>query len=59
MMEAFPLSDVLRKVFTGSGECARVDWTFFGLAMAEWSLICFAALALWALYAGFRQRKVS
>jgi disulfide bond formation protein DsbB len=59
MMEAFPLSDVLRKVFTGSGECARVDWTFLGLAMPAWSLICFVALALWALYAGFRRRKVS
>lgn len=59
MMEAFPLSDVLRKVFTGSGECARVDWTFLGLAMPAWSLICFVVLALWALHAGFRSRKVS
>ena len=59
MMEAFPLADVLRKVFTGSGECARVDWTFLGLAMPAWSLICFAVLALWALHAGFRRRKVS
>lgn len=59
MMEAFPLSDVLRKVFTGSGECARVDWTFLGLSMPEWSLICFVVLALWALQAGFRRRKVS
>jgi disulfide bond formation protein DsbB len=59
MMEAFPLADVLRKVFTGSGECARVDWTFLGLAMPAWSLICFVVLALWALHAGFRRRKVS
>ena len=59
MMEAFPLADVLRKVFTGSGECARVDWTFLGLAMPAWSLICFVVLALWALHAGFRNRKVS
>jgi disulfide bond formation protein DsbB len=59
MMEAFPLSDVLRKVFTGSGECARVDWTFLGLAMPAWSLICFVVLALWALHAGFRRGKVS
>ncbi len=59
MMEAFPLSDVLRKVFTGSGECARVDWVFLGLSMPEWSLICFVVLALWALQAGFRRRKVS
>lgn len=59
MMEAFPLADVLRKVFTGSGECAEVDWTFLGLSMPEWSLIWFLGLAGWALYAGFRRSKVS
>ncbi|MGH8025914.1 MAG: disulfide bond formation protein B [Pseudoxanthomonas sp.] len=59
MMEAFPLGDVVRKVFTGSGECARVDWTFLGLSMPEWSLIWFVALVSWALYAAFRGKKVS
>lgn len=59
MMEAFPLSDVLRKVFTGSGECAKVDWTFLGLSMPEWSLAWFTALALWALVAAFRGRNTS
>jgi len=59
LMEAFPLGDVLRKVFTGSGECAEVDWTFLGLAMPAWSLIWFVVLGLGALYAGFRGRKVS
>ena len=57
MMEAFPLADVLRKVFTGSGECAKVDWTFLGLSMPEWSLAWFLALAMWALFAAFRGRK--
>jgi disulfide bond formation protein DsbB len=57
MMEAFPLGDVLRKVFTGSGECAKVDWTFLGLAMPAWSLIWFVLLALWALYAACRTGK--
>ncbi len=56
MMEAFPLAEVLRRVFTGSGECAEVDWTFLGLAMPAWSLVWFVALGLWALYAGFVPR---
>ena len=59
MMEAFPLADVLRKVFTGSGECAEVDWTFLGLSMPAWSLAWFMALGLWALYAGFRRRTLA
>lgn len=55
MMDAFPMADVLRRVFTGSGQCAEVDWTFLGLAMPAWSLIWFVALALWALLTGLRR----
>lgn len=39
MFDVFPVMDVLRKVLTGSGECAKVDWTFWGLAMPAWVLI--------------------
>ena len=33
MLKVFSLSEVLVKVLTGSGECAKVTWTFLGLAM--------------------------
>lgn len=57
MMEASPLTDVIRKVLTGSGECAKVDWTFLGLSMPAWSLLWFLLLALWAAWAGFHRRR--
>ena len=44
MLKVFSLGEVLVKVLTGSGECARVTWSFLGLAMPGWVLI--AALAL-------------
>ncbi|HMB56942.1 MAG TPA: disulfide bond formation protein B [Arenimonas sp.] len=56
MIEAFPLQEVAKKVFTASGECAKVDWTFLGLSMPGWTLICFIVLATAALWAGFRKR---
>jgi len=56
MLDAFPLSKVLSMVFTGSGECANVDWTFLGLSMPAWTLAWFIALAVLALWAGFRPR---
>jgi len=56
MLEAFPLKKVIEKVFTGSGECAKVDWTFLGLSMPEWTLIWFLVLGVGALYAGFKRR---
>ncbi|HEV8693686.1 MAG TPA: disulfide bond formation protein B [Lysobacter sp.] len=47
---------LIQKVMTGSGECAKVDWTFLGLSMPAWSLIWLIALALWAGYVAFRRR---
>lgn len=45
MLDVFPLTDAIRMAFTGSGECAEVVWTFMGLSMPEWSLICFTCIA--------------
>jgi disulfide bond formation protein DsbB len=56
MMEANPLTDVIKKVLTGSGECAKVDWTFLGLSMPAWSLLWFVLLTLLVLTAAFRRR---
>jgi len=57
MMENFPLSRILQKLFYGSGQCAEVNWRFLGLSIAEWSLACFAALALYALWLALRRRQ--
>ena len=51
LMETNPLTDVIRKVLTGSGECATVDWHFLGLSMPAWSLLWFVLLALLVLRA--------
>lgn len=46
MLDVFPLADTIKMVFTGSGECAEVNWTLLSLSIAEWSLICFVALLI-------------
>ena len=50
MMENFPLSRTLRTLISGTGECAAVDWTFLSLSIAEWSLVWFGVLFLYALW---------
>jgi protein dithiol:quinone oxidoreductase len=45
MMKFMPLTAVIRKVLSGSGECGIVNWTFLGLAMPAWVLI-------WAVFLG-------
>lgn len=39
MLQHFPLHQTLQVLFYGSGDCAQVHWTFWGLAMSEWSLL--------------------
>lgn len=51
-LAAFPLQEVVRQVFQGSGECAKVDWVLFGLTLPGWTLVMFTgllALTLWQL----------
>lgn len=55
MRETLPVAELVSKVLRGSGECAEVNWSLLGLSMPAWVLIALAALAVWALYAGFRR----
>ncbi len=45
IMDAFPIMEAIEMVFTGSGECAEVNWSFLGLSMPGWVLLWFIALA--------------
>lgn len=44
MLDNFPFADALKMVFTGSGECAEVDWTLLGLSMPSWVVIAIVGL---------------
>lgn len=49
MFQYFPLSDTLRAMVTGTGDCAHVDWTLLGMSMPFWVLLCFLGLAALSL----------
>lgn len=57
MWDVFPATEVLRKVLTGSGECAKVDWSFLGLAMPAWVLICIVGICVAGVAANWRARR--
>jgi protein dithiol:quinone oxidoreductase len=56
MLKISPLPEVILKVLSGSGECAKVSWRLFGLSMPGWVLIAAACLAAWGLWANLRRR---
>jgi protein dithiol:quinone oxidoreductase len=56
MMDVLPLHEVLGKVLSGSGECAKVTWRFLGLSMPTWVLANLLGLAGLAVVANWRKR---
>lgn len=49
MIETFPLKRAIPMIFKGSGDCSKVDWTFLGGSIANWSFVCFVLISLLAL----------
>ena len=56
MLKVFPLNEVLVKVLTGSGECAKVTWRFLGIAMPGWVLIAALGLGAFGVWVNLRRQ---
>lgn len=46
MLQMFPLMDVLAMAIKGTGDCAKVVWTFLGLSIPGWTAVFFTLIAL-------------
>ncbi|MBE0489969.1 MAG: disulfide bond formation protein B [Halomonas sp.] len=59
MMDLLPWRDVVAMVFSGSGECAEIDFLLLGISLPGWTLIGFLVLAvapLGLVLMAFRER---
>lgn len=60
LVENFGLAEALPMMFRGSGDCSVIDWSFLGLTIANWSLLCFALIAMlacWLIARGGKRRS--
>jgi disulfide bond formation protein DsbB len=57
MIETFPLKRALPMIFRGGGDCSKIDWTLFGLTLANWSFIAFVVLSLMLITLLVRSRR--
>jgi disulfide bond formation protein DsbB len=55
IMDSFPLADALKMIFTGSGECASIDWIFLGLSMPAWVLIALVVVGSAGIWNNLRR----
>lgn len=46
MLQNFPLFETLKLMLSGTGDCAKVDWTLLGFSMPAWTLLAFLMLAI-------------
>jgi disulfide bond formation protein DsbB len=56
MMKIFSLNEVVVKVLTGSGECAKITWSFLGLSMPGWVLIAVLCLGIYGMWVNLRHQ---
>ncbi|WP_294765606.1 disulfide bond formation protein B [uncultured Rhodoferax sp.] len=57
MIETFPLKRALPMIFRGGGDCSKVDWTFLGGTIANWSFVCFIGFAALGSLMVWRQTR--
>jgi disulfide bond formation protein DsbB len=57
MIEAFPLQRVIPMLFKGSGDCSKVDWTFLGGSIANWSFLWFCGVAFAGMLLVWRKSR--
>lgn len=57
LMNSFSLGEWLPLLLQGDGNCAKVDWSFLGLSIAGWLLVCFAAIILASLWQVAQPRR--
>jgi disulfide bond formation protein DsbB len=50
LIESFPLTELLPKLFRGEGNCSAVDWTFLSLSIANWGLVTFTGIVIVTLW---------
>ena len=57
MIETFPLKRAIPMIFKGSGDCTKIDWTFLGGSIANWTFVCFVGIGLVAIVLVLRQAR--
>ncbi|MCQ8104297.1 disulfide bond formation protein B [Methylomonas sp. SURF-2] len=49
VFQHFPLTDTIKLMLTGTGECSQIDGIFLGLTIPGWTFIAFVMLAAFSL----------
>ncbi|MCF7981382.1 MAG: disulfide bond formation protein B [Pseudomonadales bacterium] len=57
MMEVLPWAEIVSVMLRGTGDCAKVQWTFLSLSIPGWTFIAFLSLVIISLML-FKRRSI-
>lgn len=57
IMDTLPFTEALSTIFSGSGECATIDWQFLGLSMPAWVVISVAVVGAAGIWNNLRRAQ--
>ena len=56
LVDILPVTDIIRMMLTGTGDCAEIQWSFLGLSIPAWTLILFTVFLLTGFFELVRKR---
>ena len=59
ILNTMPLAQALPRIFSGTGSCSKVDWTFAGLSIPEWAGVCYLAILAAAIWIAFVRPRLA
>ena len=58
MLQFLPITEVLKSILMGGGECAKIDFILFGLPLANYSFMVFIGFILYSvIYCPLKQQR--
>ena len=57
LFDSFNVNEAIKILIQGDGNCAAIQWTFIGLSIPGWTLICFIAIATLSVLKIIRNNK--
>ncbi|MGH8136097.1 MAG: disulfide bond formation protein B, partial [Steroidobacteraceae bacterium] len=57
MLELFPVTEVIMKVFKAGGECAKADFTLLGLSIPAWVFVFALVVTAGGIWINLRRTR--
>lgn len=59
MLEVYPLGEAIMTALKGTGDCAKVAWTFLSLSIPEWAIMVFVAILFASLILMLKPKQLT